>query len=238
MTPPISPTASAEPWRPRRSARLSEDVANDVLARIVRGEFASGALLQSEAVLCEYYDVSRPVLREAIKSVEQLGLVRVRQGEGTTVLPKIEWNLLNSRIINVLLEVDDGNTLRSDIARLRGELEANMTRRCVPRLTPQDFDELQLYVDELTAATNADEFKAMNRDFHYVIYRASGDDISRAIVSQLQVVSDGLVPFRYTPERITEAHDAHGRILARLRKGDADGAATAMAEHMSAAWLF
>ena len=51
----------------------------------------------TEPVLCEQFGFSRTVIREALKLLEERGLVRVEQGRGTTVQPREAWNLLDPR---------------------------------------------------------------------------------------------------------------------------------------------
>jgi DNA-binding FadR family transcriptional regulator len=120
-------------WRPKRSTRLSADVAADVVDRIVRGVLAPGTTLPNEAGLCDYYDVSRPVIREALKVVEQKRLIRIRQGDGTSVRPRDEWFLLDADVLRISLDMDESATLRGDVLtprRLRADGSAPRSNGC------------------------------------------------------------------------------------------------------------
>lgn len=123
------PNAKLTRGRSRGGSRLTVDVAADVVERIVRGILPPGATLPNEAGLCEYYDVSRPVIREALKVVEQKRLIRIRRGDGTTVLPKEEWLLLDADVLRISLELDEAGILRRDVIALRRELEMSMVAR-------------------------------------------------------------------------------------------------------------
>jgi len=233
-------TTRAEParWRPARPARLSEDVAVDVVERIVRGELESGSTLPNEAALCGYYDVSRPVVREALKVVEQKGLVRIRRGDGTTVLPKSEWALIDSSILRLLLATDESQALRSNMISLRRTLEAAMTVASVERLTEADFIEMERQLEILDTESDPKLLGLANVGFHDLIYSASGDDVARAVVRQLVDVVQELTPTTFGRDHFNESNQAHRVIYQHLRAGDGAAAGAAMADHISTHWLF
>jgi DNA-binding FadR family transcriptional regulator len=235
---PASPLVRAGRWRPARPARLSEEVAVDVVERIVRGDLPSGSTLPNETALCEYYEVSRPVLREALKVVEQKGLVRIRRGDGTTVLPKSEWALIDSSILRLLLETDESANLRSNMISLRRELEAAMTVKAASRLTEADFATMEHQLDVLDIAVEPSLLGSANVGFHDVIYAASGDDVARAVVRQLVGVVEELTPTTFGRDHFNESNQAHRKIYQHLRDGDAAAAGAAMADHISTHWLF
>jgi DNA-binding FadR family transcriptional regulator len=227
-----------EPWRTRRPPRLSEDVAIDVVERIVRGELPAGSALPNEASLCAFYQVSRPVVREALKVVEQKGLVRIRRGDGTTVLPKSEWVLLDSTILRLLLEADEAASIRENVISLRRNLEAGMTAKSVDRLSEADFVEMQRLIEVLDTSTDPVVLGTANTGFHDLIYTASGDDVSRAVVRQLVGVVQELTPVTFGRDHFNESNRAHRLVYERLRDGDSAGASAAMADHISTHWLF
>jgi DNA-binding FadR family transcriptional regulator len=225
-------------WRPSRPARLSEDVAADVVERIIRGDLPSGAALPNEAALCVYYGVSRPVVREALKVVEQKGLVRIRRGDGTTVQPKSAWALIDSTILRLLLETDDAAALRIDMISLRRDLESDMTARSATRLTDSDFVEMERLIDVLDTETSPELLGAANVGFHDLIYTASGNDVARAVVRQLVGVVEELTPVTFGRDHFNESNRAHRRIFNHLKAGNAAAASKAMAEHITSHWLF
>jgi DNA-binding FadR family transcriptional regulator len=235
--PSVSPLGT-ERWRPSRPARLSEEVASDVIERIVRGEWPSGSTLPNESALFSYYEVSRPVLREALKVVEQKGLIRIRRGDGTTVLPKSEWALIDSSILRLLLETDESERLRNDMISLRRDLEAGMTTRSVDRLSESDFSEMKRLIDVLDTESDPVLLGSANTGFHDLIYSASGDDVSRAVVRQLVGVVEELTPTTFGRDHFNESNRAHREIYQHLRNGDGTAAGAAMADHISRHWLF
>lgn len=225
-------------WRPRRSSRLSADVAADVVDRIVRGVLVPGTTLPNEAGLCEYYDVSRPVIREALKVVEQKGLISIRQGDGTTVLPNDEWFLLDADVLRISLDMDDGGTLRGDVLTLRRDLEMAMVERSVKRLSLSDFTELDRLLDLMDAATEWQDVQDLDDKAHRLIHRASGNNVARAIVFQLVNQVRSINALYFTREDYDESIASLRRVRDHLVAGNGEAAAAAMGEHISENWFF
>jgi DNA-binding FadR family transcriptional regulator len=81
------------PFRAPARRRLHEDVADQLRDAILDGRFAAGTKLPPERELAIEFRVNRTSVREAIKVLEGLGLVTVRQGDGATVRPLVEASL-------------------------------------------------------------------------------------------------------------------------------------------------
>jgi DNA-binding FadR family transcriptional regulator len=80
-------------FRPPLRRRIHEDVFEQLRDAILDGRFHAGDKLPPERELAEQFQVNRTSVREAIKRLEALGLVSVRQGDGATVQPLIEGSL-------------------------------------------------------------------------------------------------------------------------------------------------
>src|SRR5215813_3503689 len=81
------------PFRAPARRRLHEDVAEQLRDAILDGRFVAGTKLPPERELAAEFRVNRTSVREAIKVLEGLGLVSVRQGDGATVRPLIDASL-------------------------------------------------------------------------------------------------------------------------------------------------
>lgn len=87
-------------YRPLR--RLASEGVSDLVQRIASGTLAPGTNLAIEPDLCRVYAVSRPTIREAVKSLEAMRLVEAKQGLGTRVSPADEWNLIHPLVFSTL----------------------------------------------------------------------------------------------------------------------------------------
>src|SRR3954469_11529726 len=79
----------------RPSPRLGVAVVHDLVTIIVSGEVAPGDSLPPEERLAQHFGVSRTVIRESVKRIEEKGLVTVAPGRGTQVQPSGSWNMLD-----------------------------------------------------------------------------------------------------------------------------------------------
>jgi DNA-binding FadR family transcriptional regulator len=218
--------------------RLSRKVSTEVTRAIVRGDFPPGSTLPPERTLCDRFGVSRTVIREAIKLVEQNRLVRIRQGEGTTVLDRAEWNLLDAEVLRFALASDRTPALRDDVISMRADLEVTMLRRATGRLTDDDFAEMEEKLDFIESSDDLPALNEADLGFHSVIYRASENEIARTIVLLLLAETHELRDRGVTgPKDFIVANRAHRRVLQLLREEDADQAAEVLHHHICTEWI-
>src|SRR4051812_26209228 len=90
--------------RPPASKSMHPQIVRDLGMRILAGEFQPGDRLPPEAALCESYNVSRSVLREATRVLVAKGLVVSRQKAGTIVRPRNEWHLLDPDVLYWMIQ--------------------------------------------------------------------------------------------------------------------------------------
>ena len=84
----------------RQSARnFHSFVITEIGLGVASGGFATGSILPNDADLMARYDVSRTVLREALKTLEAKGLVEARAKVGTRVMPRSRWNLFDRQVL-------------------------------------------------------------------------------------------------------------------------------------------
>ena len=78
---------------------LATQVCREIGRRIVAGLFPEGQFIDDENKLCERFNVSKSVVREAIKILVAKGLLEVRRGNGTRVRQRASWNLLDDDVL-------------------------------------------------------------------------------------------------------------------------------------------
>ena len=91
--------------------------------RIVGGEWQPGEAILKEADLCAELGVSRSVIREAFRILGAKGLIRSRTSDGTRVLPKSEWRLLDPDVMDWRIKAGDTTALLQDLLKVRLVLE-------------------------------------------------------------------------------------------------------------------
>ncbi len=119
----------------RANVSLSEQVFVQLSTEILRGTYAPGAALPAERRLAELFAVNRHVVREAIKRLEQAGMVSVAQGGATRVLDYRKHAGLD--LLSLLSQHADGNPEANGIwlsvLEMRASIGADAARLCARR---------------------------------------------------------------------------------------------------------
>lgn len=234
----MTETPPPQPW-PRRPARLATAVIEELVDWIVDGRVAAGEALPTESALCETFGVSRSVLREAVKAVEGMRLIRVQQGFGTTVLPMTTWDLMNPVVLAAVVRHDDKLLMLDHLLDVRSTLESHMAMNAAVIATEEQRAVLRDRMADLDAyVDDPQRFRGADVAFHDAVHMASGNLLGRAIVTTL--IHEAYNSMRFVGEPSTEerrvSNEEHRQILNAIADGDADAAAEAMRRHILEAW--
>jgi DNA-binding FadR family transcriptional regulator len=223
-----------------RPASLARALTVELVDRIVRGMHPPGSTLPPEPVLCETFSVSRTVVREAMKVLQEKGLVQVRQGSGTVVTPPTSWDMLDELVLGVAIAEDSTLAILDDLVVTRRLLEsdmANVAARSADEATIERLLHLVDRMDELVDDPVA--YADQDRAFHDTIMQASGNRIARAVVRSLE--SQAINTARYlgrTERALCVASNAgHRHVYERIAAHDPAGASEAMFTHITEAWV-
>src|ERR1019366_5981181 len=132
-----------------RPTRLSYLVISSLMDQIISGSLSTGFSLPPEPVLCQEFKVSRSVVRESVKLLEEKGLVVARQGQGTTVQSVDQWNLLDPLVLNAYIENDRSLTFYDDLIEVRAALEGQMASRAALTMSDTQLQELHSRLENL-----------------------------------------------------------------------------------------
>ncbi len=139
---------------------------------ILTGVYSPGDRLPSERELEKKLDVSRPTLREAVKGLEERGLLVIRQGDGTTVA-----DVLGSMFREPIIELFHANPRATkDYLEFRREIETITARYAAARATPADREIITHIFRKMETAHEEEDFRneaEIDIDFHASIGEAS-----------------------------------------------------------------
>lgn len=187
----------AEGWnahRVVRPSRLANAVIERLLLRILDGEFQAGGDLPPEAALAQEFAVSRTILREALKALEEKRVLRIRHGRGTTVRAKADWNILDPLVLSVLLEYGNSPTLATELEEVRTALQMLMADLASRRITPEQREHLEAALTRMRATVPADgssgdprSYREAARTFARILADASGNEVARCVAETIEV---------------------------------------------------
>ena len=172
---------------------LSDAVYAQLVEEIFAGRFAAGDALPAERELAESFQVSRHVLREALKRLQQSGLVQIAQGGATRVR---DWRVSSG--LDVLVDiariapVHPVQILR-DMAEMRRSIGADAARLCAERATGAQIDRiLELARTYPPPESDPTLLIAANMQFWTAVVDASGNIAYRLGLNTLVAALDAM----------------------------------------------
>ncbi|HEU5223309.1 MAG TPA: GntR family transcriptional regulator [Candidatus Lumbricidophila sp.] len=223
----------------RRPKRLSTNVADTLIERIVSGSYVVGSQLPPEPALVEEFEVSRPVIREAVKLLEAAHLVTIRQGDGTVICERSRWSMLDPRVLKVAVAYDLGDRLTNDATELRVELEGALVAEAAPKLTDSDFSVMLVSLRMMDSSSDPNELQAADIAFHGTYRQRSGNELKSSIV---RFLVDEMPPPAFAAADLRAMYDIanrqHWDLYHALREGRTADAVDAIARHVRQNWTY
>ncbi|MEJ6555871.1 FCD domain-containing protein [Microbacterium esteraromaticum] len=223
LTPPHVPLA------------VSGDLRNMVLDTLGR-EICSGAIGPDSTFTTESvedrFQVSRPVVREALRALEALGLVVSKRRVGVRVQPLTQWNVYDLQVIRWRLAGPSRVAQLRSLTELRGAIEPAAARLAAMRAPLNQASELVGLAGRLWAAGregDTERFLQLDREFHALVLEMSGNEMFAQLHHLVDEVLSGRTHYGLMPQY--PAHEAlqmHVDIATAIQAGNADKAAAAM----------
>jgi GntR family transcriptional repressor for pyruvate dehydrogenase complex len=212
-----------------RRNKVYEEVAQQI-ERLILKKLRPGDKLPSERELAEVLRVSRSSIRDAIRSLELMGLVEPRQGAGTIVREVSSTSLANP-FANALKRRREQV---SELLDFRKMLEPPLAARAAAHASPDEISEMEeILRRQEQKQIQGDAAVAEDAEFHYSIALASDNSV---VLKVLDILMDLL---RDTRERSLQVEGrpqkslaGHRRILAAIKRHDGEGAKAAMRRHI------
>jgi DNA-binding FadR family transcriptional regulator len=161
----------------RRGNSLHHSVAQDIGARILKGEFAPGTLLPNEAEWCRAYGVSRTAVREAIKMLAAKGLIVSRPKIGSRVQPRDAWNLLDRDVLAWYCAAADQQHFLANMQQLRQILEPEAAALAAENHTATQLADIESAFEGMRDSRSYPDWNTADVRFHLAILFAAGNEL-------------------------------------------------------------
>ncbi len=215
---------------PIKRESVAEMVARRILALVQQGALKPGDQLPAERDLAQSLNVSRPSVREAIRALSILGVLKVRQGGGAYISELDAEALLGP--IQFYLALQDMNV--RDLYEARMLIESDVARRAAERMSDEDVAELSRMLDaQKDTLSDPDAFRESDYRFHEKIWTGCGNAFLKRIGESLNVI--GLEFRKRASESVgilEQSYQDHRDLVAALARHDVEAAAEAAARHM------
>ncbi len=215
------------------SSHLSLKAADHIKSLIRTRKLKAGDKLPNEMQLAALFGVSRPTVREAIKSLVSQNIVEIVRGKGTFVQT-------NPGMASDPLGLDflPERELPLSLMEARRMLEPEVARLAAERADAADVKKLEGLLSAMEdVMTHDEEWEAAELEFHGAIARATRNPV---IMRIMPVIVEAIVKtVRVAPRAAEDRRKAireHGRILKAVRERDPGAAYEAMRAHMEASF--
>lgn len=209
-------------------------IIRQIRSAIMQGKLKPGQALANEKELIEQFDVSKHTLREALRTLEGMGLLTIKRGAGGgPVVSEIDIDTARDYFSSFLFFQ---NVARSDISELRKLAEPYIARRVAETATPEiiaDLEKIQMECRELVEQGKSLVGAEAEIMFHVYLARQTNNNILWIIMdfinNMLAEIKMAMKPGQAFSEQVLEAHQ---KVLDAIKAGDPDRAEKAMYEHI------
>jgi GntR family transcriptional regulator, transcriptional repressor for pyruvate dehydrogenase complex len=213
-----------------RKTKIHEKVSQQIQRMIQEGLLKPGDKLPPERELAETFQVSRSSLRDAIRTLELIGLVEPRQGEGTVVRDLSPDSLINP-LATMLLHKRE---LVSELLDLRLMIEPPLCGRAATHATPEEMTYMEDILERQKAKVDRGELAVEeDSEFHYAIAEAARNSVVMRVVDMfMDLLRESRARSLQVEGRLQKSFAGHRRILSAIRARNARAAETAMRRHI------
>ncbi|BBU39685.1 FadR/GntR family transcriptional regulator [Aeribacillus composti] len=207
-----------------RRSTLSQQVLEQLIQLLVSGKLKPGDKLPSEIELMEQLEVSRPVLREALRSLETLDIITRKPRGGTYINDKV-----GSDPFKAMLAVSINNV--PAIIEARMTLELGLVTIAAEKITDQQLKKLKDTIDQIREHADSN-YGFLDKEFHRIIALSANNPIVEGMIISLLIThekTDSLIKYR-EPDITIEHHLA---IYEALKNRDPVEAFKQMYRHLS-----
>lgn len=212
---------------------VAEEAAGYILELIRNGTYGPGEKLPGERRLAKRLDVGRTSVREAIRHLEAMGLLEVRQGLGTFVREPDEQILRHSLAPSILSDPRKLN----ELFETRKIIEIAAAGLAAERATERQIagmEQLVRAIESHIARRDLEGIVTADVEFHRQIIIASGNNTLVALVDSLvDLLRDMRYDVTNIPALLPEIRSGHRAIFAAIEQHNPQAAREAMQEHLA-----
>lgn len=217
--------------------RLADQVTSDLQAMIFN-KYSPGDRLPVENELAQLFSVSRITIREAISKLSTIGIIDVRQGDGTFVKRLSPASFMQPMLPMLALSDVD----LADVFDVRLLIESRAAELAAERITEEEQKKLQNTFDIMEQAALSNEIRKYNEldvQFHKEIAAISGNQVIAVICELItEMIRESIFYSCHIPSHIMNSVIYHNRIYNAIKDHNAPLAAQMMREHLRGGLAF
>jgi DNA-binding FadR family transcriptional regulator len=209
--------------------RVFERITEEIRVRLANGDLKPGSKLPAERELALDLGVSRPAVREALRTLEMSGVLRLEIGpKGGAFVRDGDADMVTRSLGDLVLL---GQVSMSSVAEARGIIMDTIVRLAVARATEDEFDQLDRTIDNIEASANIGRRAPEAMVFFRQLAEAARNEVLVIITEAInKIVMQAIdqLGWQVRPELVATRR----QMVAGMRRRDAVRAAAAMAEYL------
>ncbi len=219
-------------FAPIKRSSIIKEISDQIAQHILEKKLPSGSRLPTERELIQQFGVARSSVREALRMLEQVGLITIKAGpQGGTYVAEADHSRAASAL-SVALRMD-GATM-AEVIQARSVLESHLARLAAENATEKDLHKMLATIEETEQNIDKPEvFLKANSAFHSAVAEAAGNKVLLMMMqSILHLIDKSLNKLVLDEELISSAIIGHKKIYEVIARRDSDAAEAALIEHV------
>ena len=220
-------------FSPIKSSKLSDEVYKQIVSLISSGKLNPGDKIPSERELAADLRISRQSIREALNRAVVMGLIEVRQGEGSFILSSVKKSLKPP--LTLIIEEEASRIF--DFLEIRKLVEGWCAEKAAIEATEEDLENMAAILEEMKKVASKDkQWEELDLDLHLSFAKATHNVIAVHIMEALK--SNFKPFFRFaksmpSSEKIDILWQHHYEIFKAIKQRDPQTSKKKVVEHLN-----
>ena len=223
-----------EMFKPVQSDRISSVIVDQIKEAVFQKKLKAGDKLPSERQLIDQFKTSRVTIREALRTLEQFGILEIRRGmEGGAFIRDPNTKFINNFLQDMF---SMGKIKISNLTEARMAIEPFSVRLAAERMTEDYLQKVKQNIEEAGECLNKgnkNDARLLDLEFHRLIAHASENPVIFFMIdSIMDIMENNISSIPLSMEPVERTNQYHGEIYAALKDRDIRRAQDLMLEHI------
>ena len=213
--------------------RAFDGILKQIIENIQTGNLKAGAALPAERTMAETMGVSRPAVREVLRALELLGIVKSVPGGGNYITENLDTWLIGP--LSILFRLNNGYLRQNQ--QLRAALERETALLAAKKCTPLDAAELWMILARLDAAEDEKTRGKLDQELHQKIARIADNPMLYSVLSAADQLTENIIEgtrdyIMKKNQSASVVDEQHHKLVEAIINGNVEEAELAMSQHM------
>ena len=213
--------------------RAFDAILGQIIENIQTGELKAGGALPAERSMAESMGVSRPAVREVLRALELLGIVKSVPGGGNYITDRLDTWLIGP--LSLMFRLNNGYLKQNQ--QLRAALERETAILAAKKCTPLDVAELRMILARLDAAEQESDRGELDKQLHQKIAQIADNPMLYSVLTAADQLTESIISgtrsyIMKKKQSAREVDDQHQRLVEAIAAGNVAEAEKCMSEHM------